>query len=433
MAKSRYADATKAARRAAMSAHKATSASKDAATAVAQSSASDNAAVSARDARRDELTHVDAKGEVRMVDVSDKAETHRIAIAEGTILMHPETQAMVLQDRAKKGDVLACARVAGIMAIKRTSDIIPMCHPLLITKSKCDIAPIAPAGTPAEDMPEGWAPARVDGQVGFHVLVTAGVTGKTGIEMEALTGASAACLTIYDMCKAVDRGMEIVDVRLLHKEGGRSGVWDRAERQAAVEAVGAAGDAPASAPVAVAPAAPTPAVPAIAFIGYQNSGKTTLVEKVIAELTRRGLRVGSLKHHGHHGFDIDVPAKDTWRPHQAGSKHVGLICATRWAEYADTREEDEMPARELLSRYNDVDVVIIEGYKTEGFDNIVVARSGVDRLRGKSSLDLVDGRTLALACNEALARQAFDAGFATRAININDARAICDLIQDHLA
>ena len=431
MAKSRYADATKAVRRAAMSAHKATAASKDATSEQGVTTPAGAVAEPARDARRDELTHVDAKGEVRMVDVSDKAETHRIAIAEGTILMHPETQAMVLQDRAKKGDVLACARVAGIMAIKRTSDIIPMCHPLLITKSKCDIEPIAPAGTPADETPEGWAPARPDGQVGFHVLVTAGVTGKTGIEMEALTGASAACLTIYDMCKAVDRGMEIVDVRLLHKEGGRSGVWDRAERQAAAaEAAAADGTAPVAAP---APAAPTPAVPAIAFIGYQNSGKTTLVEKVIAELTRRGLRVGSLKHHGHHGFDIDVPAKDTWRHHQAGSKHVGLICATRWAEYADTREEDEMPARELLSRYNDVDVVIIEGYKTEGFDNIVVARSGVDRLRGKSSLDLVDGHTLALACNEALARQAFDAGFATRAININDARAICDLIQDHLA
>ena len=433
MAKSRYADATKAARRAAMSAHKAAAASKDATSEQGVTTPAGATAAPARDARRDELTHVDAKGEVRMVDVSDKAETHRIAIAEGTILMHPETQAMVLQDRAKKGDVLACARVAGIMAIKRTSDIIPMCHPLLITKSKCDIEPIAPAGTPVDETPEGWAPARPDGQVGFHVLVTAGVTGKTGIEMEALTGASAACLTIYDMCKAVDRGMEIVDVRLLHKEGGRSGVWDRAERQAAAEATAADGAAPASASASAVPAAPTPAAPAIAFIGYQNSGKTTLVEKVIAELTRRGLRVGSLKHHGHHGFDIDVPAKDTWRHHQAGSKHVGLICATRWAEYADTREEDEMPARELLSRYNDVDVVIIEGYKTEGFDNIVVARSGVDRLRGKSSLDLVDGRTLALACNEALARQAFDAGFATRAININDARAICDLIQDHLA
>lgn len=432
MAKSRNADATKAARRAAMSTHKAAAASIDATSEQGATTPASAAAESARDARRDELTHVDAKGEVRMVDVSDKAETHRTAIAEGTILMHPETQAMVLQDGAKKGDVLACARVAGIMAIKRTSDIIPMCHPLLITKSKCDIEPIAPAGMPAEDVPEGWASARADGQVGFHVLVTAGVTGKTGIEMEALTGASAACLTIYDMCKAVDRGMEIVDVRLLHKEGGRSGVWDRAERQAAaIESMVADGAAPASVHATAAPA-PTPAVPAIAFIGYQNSGKTTLVEKVIAELTRRGLRVGSLKHHGHHGFDIDVPAKDTWRHHQAGSKHVGLICATRWAEYADTREEDEMPARELLSRYNDVDVVIIEGYKTEGFDNIVVARSGVDRLRGKSSLDLVDGRTLALACNEALARQAFDAGFATRAININDARAICDLIQDHL-
>ncbi len=227
MAKSRYADATKAARRAAMSAHKVTATDSNA-DASAQPTAS-AATEPARDARRDELTHVDAKGEVRMVDVSDKAETHRIAIAEGTILMHPETQAMVLQDRAKKGDVLACARVAGIMAIKRTSDIIPMCHPLLITKSKCDIAPIAAAGTPAEDVPEGWAPARTDGQVGFHVLVTAGVTGKTGIEMEALTGVSTALLTIYDMCKAVDKGMELGEIHLVEKTGGKSGHYIRAE------------------------------------------------------------------------------------------------------------------------------------------------------------------------------------------------------------
>ncbi len=145
--------------------------------------------------------------------------------------------------------MLACARVGGIMAIKRTSDIIPMCHPLLITKSKCDIAPIAPAGTPAEDVPEGWAPARA-GRAGWLSRTGYGRRdGQDGIEMEALTGASAACLTIYDMCKAVDRGMEIVDVRLLHKEGGRSGVWDRVERQAAaIEAVGAAGNAPAPAP-----------------------------------------------------------------------------------------------------------------------------------------------------------------------------------------
>ena len=360
-----------------------------------------------------ELTHLDETGAARMVDVGEKAVTRRTACAQSVITMKPETLRMICEDRAPKGDVFACARIAGIMAAKKTAELIPMCHPIPIESVKIDIEAVS------------------DTQV--RIISTLRCSHKTGIEMEALMAASVAALTVYDMCKAVDRGMEIVDVRLLHKEGGRSGVWDRAERQAAaVEAVGAAGDAPASAPVAVAPAAPTPAVPAIAFIGYQNSGKTTLVEKVIAELTRRGLRVGSLKHHGHHGFDIDVPAKDTWRHHQAGSKHVGLICATRWAEYADTREEDEMPARELLSRYNDVDVVIIEGYKTEGFDNIVVARSGVDRLRGKSSLDLVDGHTLALACNEALARQAFDAGLATRAININDARAICDLIQDHL-
>ena len=168
-----------------------------------------------RDAYRDELTHVDEKGDVRMVDVSDKAVTKREAVAEGTILMHPETQAMVLEDRAKKGDVLACARVAGIMAAKRTSDLIPMCHPLPLTKAKVEIEPVE-------------AGERADGRVGFHVVTTTGVTGVTGIEMEALTAASVACLTIYDMCKAVDRGMEIVDVRLLRKEGGRSGLWERA-------------------------------------------------------------------------------------------------------------------------------------------------------------------------------------------------------------
>ena len=390
-----------------------------------------------RDAYRDELTHVDAKGEVRMVDVSEKAETRRIAIAEGTILMHPETQTMVLEDRAKKGDVLACARIAGIMAIKRTSDVIPMCHPLLITKSKCEIEPIAAADAAPDALPEGWAPARADGRVGFHVLVTAGVTGKTGIEMEALTGASIACLTIYDMCKAVDRGMEIVDVRLLRKEGGRSGLWERAghaEETETGELTAEGEDNQAgSAGVDVDPVktgavpAKTPA-PAIAFIGYQNSGKTTLVEKVIAELAARGLRVGSLKHHGHAGFDIDVPGKDSWRHARAGSKHVGLICADRYAEYADT--EEELPVHEMLSRYTDVDVVVVEGYKTEGLTNIVVARSGVDRLRGASSLELVDEHTLAIACNDTLAKTIH---IPTPVTDINDAPAIANIIERHLA
>ena len=405
----------------------------------------------ARDAYRDTLTHVDEHGDVRMVDVSEKAVTRRIALAEGSILMHPETQAMVLEDRAKKGDVLACARVAGIMATKRTSELIPMCHPLMITKSKVEITPIA---APDVSVRPGWAPAREDGRVGFHVLVTAGVTGVTGIEMEALTGASVACLTIYDMCKAVDRGMEIVDVRLLRKEGGRSGVWERGEHESDTvpEADDAASASGSVSPLPGGPGTGAPA-PAFAFIGYQNSGKTTLVERVISKLSQRGLRVGSIKHHGHKGFDIDQPGKDSWRHAQAGSRHVGLVSPDRFAEYAST--DREVPIADLLARYTDVDVVIVEGYKTAGLPSIVVTRSGVDRLRGKDSFELVDSNTLAVACNDVVARD-FRAKAIKRAeaqaapgeadsgttaapdfglppfLDINDATAIANFIYDHL-
>ena len=161
-----------------------------------------------------ELTHIDSNGDVRMVDVSQKADTERIAVAEGFIFMHQETLDLITSGEAKKGDVLACARVAGVMGAKRTSDLIPMCHPLNITKSKVECTPVREGG-------------RADGRVGVHVAVTTGVTGKTGIEMEALTAASVACLTVYDMCKAVDRGMEITDVRLLKKDGGKTGLWER--------------------------------------------------------------------------------------------------------------------------------------------------------------------------------------------------------------
>ena len=163
-----------------------------------------------------QLTHIDEKGEVRMVDVSAKPDTERIAVAEGFISMKPETLDLIVEGKAAKGDVLACARVAGIMAAKQTSNLIPMCHPLNITKAKVDCEPV-------------FAGEREDGRVGIHVVTTTGVTGKTGIEMEALTAASVACLTIYDMCKAVDRGMEIGEVRLLRKEGGKSGLWERQE------------------------------------------------------------------------------------------------------------------------------------------------------------------------------------------------------------
>lgn len=161
-----------------------------------------------------QLTHIDQNGEVRMVDVGAKPETQRVAVAEGFISMHPETLDLIVEGKAAKGDVLACARVAGIMAGKQTSSIIPMCHPLLITKSKVECTPVF----------EGQ---REDGLVGIHVTTTFGVTGKTGIEMEALVAASVACLTVYDMCKAVDRGMEIMQVRLLKKDGGKTGLWQR--------------------------------------------------------------------------------------------------------------------------------------------------------------------------------------------------------------
>jgi len=160
------------------------------------------------------LTHIDEKGDVRMVDVSAKPDTERIAVAEGFIAMHQETLDLIVEGKAAKGDVLACARVAGVMAAKQTSSLIPMCHPLNITKAKVECEPVQPSD-------------REDGRVGIHITTTCGVTGKTGIEMEALTAASVACLTVYDMCKAVDRGMEIMDVRLLKKDGGKTGLWLR--------------------------------------------------------------------------------------------------------------------------------------------------------------------------------------------------------------
>ena len=136
------------------------------------------------------------------------------AVAEGFIAMHQETLDLIVEGKAAKGDVLACARVAGVMAAKQTSSLIPMCHPLNITKAKVECAPVQ-------------AGEREDGRVGIHITTTCGVTGKTGIEMEALTAASVACLTVYDMCKAVDRGMEITEVRLLKKDGGKTGLWLR--------------------------------------------------------------------------------------------------------------------------------------------------------------------------------------------------------------
>lgn len=152
------------------------------------------------------LTHIDATGAANMVDVSAKAETTRTAIAAGAVVMKPETLELIRSGNAKKGDVLATARIAGIMAAKRTHELIPLCHPLQLSRVSVDIEP-------DPDLP------------GLRVTATAKVTGQTGVEMEALTAASLACLTIYDMAKAVDRGMTITGVRLIEKTGGASGSY----------------------------------------------------------------------------------------------------------------------------------------------------------------------------------------------------------------
>src|ERR1700689_4240984 len=158
----------------------------------------------ARKSDKPTLTHIDARGEARMVDVSAKPATERTAVAEGRVVMSKATLKLITSGNAKKGDVLGTARLAGIMAAKRTSELIPLCHPLLLTQVEVDV-------TPDDKLPGVAVTARVK------------VSGQTGVEMEGLTAVSVACLTIHDMVKAVERAMGIEGIRLLEKSGGRSG------------------------------------------------------------------------------------------------------------------------------------------------------------------------------------------------------------------
>lgn len=153
------------------------------------------------------LTHFDAEGRAVMVDVSAKAETERTATAKGAVLMQPETLALIAAGGVKKGDVLSVARLAGIMGAKRTPDLIPLCHPLALSSVKVDLA--------------------VDeARSAVEISATCKLTGRTGVEMEALTAVAIAALTVYDMCKAVDRAMRITEIRLVHKSGGKSGLYE---------------------------------------------------------------------------------------------------------------------------------------------------------------------------------------------------------------
>jgi cyclic pyranopterin monophosphate synthase len=149
------------------------------------------------------LSHIDAKGEAHMVDVSEKSVTSRTAVAKARVMVRPETLALITTGTAKKGDVLATARIAGIQAAKKTSDLIPLCHPLMISKVSVDFTIVEPDA--------------------IDVTALVKVEGKTGVEMEAMTACSVACLTLYDMVKAVDPGVRITDLRLVEKDGGKSG------------------------------------------------------------------------------------------------------------------------------------------------------------------------------------------------------------------
>jgi cyclic pyranopterin phosphate synthase len=155
------------------------------------------------------LSHLDDEGRARMVDVGAKANTERVAVARGRILMQPQTLALIQAGTAKKGDVLTVAQVAGIQAAKRTHELIPMCHPLLLTHIAVDLAP-----------------GRSEVKAWIDVQATVRTWGKTGVEMEALAAASVAALTVYDMCKAADRAMRVTDLRVVHKSGGKSGTWN---------------------------------------------------------------------------------------------------------------------------------------------------------------------------------------------------------------
>ena len=156
-----------------------------------------------------QLTHFDSTGQAHMVDVGAKTDTHRIAVAAGTIRMQPATLALVQSGTAKKGDVLGIARIAAIMGAKRTSDLVPLCHPLAITRVTVDFEVDAAASS-------------------VHCRAQVETVGKTGVEMEALTAVQVGLLTIYDMCKAADRGMVMTEIRVLEKQGGKSGDWSRA-------------------------------------------------------------------------------------------------------------------------------------------------------------------------------------------------------------
>jgi len=274
------------------------------------------------------LTHFDSSGQAIMVDVGGKDLTRRTARAGGFISMGAEALAAVEQGTVAKGDVLGLARVAAIMAMKRTADLIPLCHPLNLEHCAADF--------------------EID-RLGrrIRLICTVKLSGRTGAEMEALTGVSVGLLTVYDMCKSLDKTMEIGGVRLISKTGGRSGHFTHRK------------------------AAGGPAV--LAVSGVKNSGKTTLIEKLIPWLAEKGFRCGVIKHDGH-DFSPDVKGTDTCRLLEAGAEGIGIFSAAKAMLVRIGGGVDETV---LARHFEDLDLIFLEGFKSSGYPKIEVLRGAV--------------------------------------------------------
>lgn len=313
------------------------------------------------------LNHFDAEGNAIMVDVSDKDITERIATATGKIRVSPAVMQAVLQGSSKKGDILGVARVAGIMSTKRTADLIPMCHPLCLNKCSIDFVPD-------------------EQNLSVQAICTVKVSGKTGVEMEALTGVSTALLTIYDMCKAIDKSMEITDIRLVRKEGGKSGVYVR------------------------------PFVPVVCISGVKNSGKTTFIIHLLNELVKRGIRTGVIKHDAH-GFDPDVPGTDSYRIRQAGASAVSIFSDDLEMLISHEALQEEMHLQQMihhLSKKN-LDLILIEGGKFSSYPKIEIVRKAI------SSTPVCDPHTILAIATDLDLR-------ANKIIQLDDYKHAADII-----
>lgn len=271
------------------------------------------------------FNHFDAEGNAVMVDVSAKNPTRRLAVAQGKIKVSRPVMDAITGRTAAKGDVLGVARVAGIMATKRTSDLIPLCHPLVLSHSTVDFTVLHEESA-------------------ILAECTAKLDAKTGVEMEALTGVSVALLTIYDMCKAIDKSMEITDIHLVYKEGGKSGTYTNPGRRG-------------------------PAV--VAVSGVKNSGKTSLITAMLPHLTQAGLKVVTVKHDGHR-FLADPEGTDTGRHMSAGAWGTAIFDGEK---YKIVRE-DCVDEKEMIARFPDADLVLLEGFKHSAWPKLELVRAG---------------------------------------------------------